>query len=166
MDRAQIKAGREQLIEALGFVLELVKTLDPADPDTLSRLQAALPLDDPRMIELAALVRSGIDAGWLCEKQANGVRFSRPAAPTHPRTAPLSIDAVQMSGAGPGHLHPTGEIDLCFAVEGEPRFDGNAPGWTVYPPGSWHIPTVSGGSMDILYFLPQGALEFCAEPRP
>ena len=56
---------------------------------------------------------------------------------------------------------------LCFAlttVDGAPTFDGHPPGWTVYPPGSWHVPTVAGGVMDILYFLPGGAIRF--EPQP
>ncbi|HJL17019.1 MAG TPA: DUF4863 family protein, partial [Sandaracinaceae bacterium LLY-WYZ-13_1] len=75
-----------------------------------------------------------------------------------------SIDCVHMDRPGPGHTHPNGEIDLCFAVRGEPTFDGHPPGWTVYPPGSWHVPTVEGGVMDILYFLPGGAIRF--EPNP
>ena len=49
-------------------------------------------------------------------------------------------------------------------LDGEPRFDGNPPGWTVYPPGSWHIPTVTSGKMAILYFLPEGAMRFEAQP--
>ena len=40
------------------------------------------------------------------------------------------------------------------------RFDGNAPGWVVYGRGSAHVPTVTGGEMLILYFLPGGAIEF------
>jgi hypothetical protein len=34
----------------------------------------------------------------------------------------------------------------------------------VYPPKSWHVPTVEHGVMDILYFLPGGAITF--EPKP
>ena len=56
--------------------------------------------------------------------------------------------------------HPNGEVDLCFTVDGNPTFDGNAPGWTVYEPGSWHVPSVADGVMDILYFLPGGAIKF------
>ena len=51
-------------------------------------------------------------------------------------------------------------IEACFAVDGAPLFDGNPPGWTVYAPGSQHVPTVSGGLMLILYLLPLGAIEF------
>ena len=88
----------------------------------------------------------------------SGVRFSRvlKAGPT----AALSIDAVQMSGPGAAHTHPAGEIDLCFAVDGDPRFDGAKEGWVVYRPNTWHVPTVQGGAMDILYFLPQGQMRF------
>ena len=69
-----------------------------------------------------------------------------------------------MDGSGPGHLHPDGEFDLCFPIAGSPLFDGNSPGWTVYPPGSWHVPTVTGGRMGILYFLPNGAIHFGSRP--
>ena len=53
-----------------------------------------------------------------------------------------------------------GEVNYCVALEGEPRFDGHAPGWVVMPPGSGHVPTVSGGRMLIVYLLPKGQIEF------
>jgi len=65
-----------------------------------------------------------------------------------------------MTEPGPGHAHPRGEVDLCMAIEGDPRFDGRKEGWTAYAPGSWHIPTVQGGRMAILYFLPGGEIRF------
>ena len=68
-----------------------------------------------------------------------------------------------MTAPGPMHVHPQGEIDLCFAEDGEPTFDGQPPGWVVYPPGSKHVPTVAGGKMLILYLLPGGAIEFVRE---
>ncbi|MEZ4318323.1 MAG: DUF4863 family protein [Myxococcota bacterium] len=160
MDKSEIKAGRERLVDALDAVLSVVRSVDPADPTARERLESALPADGEVLRALGTLVREGVDAGWLCEREANGVRFSRVAFETHPKTAPLSIDAVSMHGPGPGHTHPHGEIDLTFAVDGEPTFDGQAPGWTVYAPGTWHVPTVRGGSMDILYFLPEGAIRF------
>ncbi len=166
MDKATIRAGRERLVDALAPVLEVVRQVDPADPEAAqSTLDAALPLGGETMQALKSLVRTGVREGWLCEKSANGVSFSRVAMPDHVKTRPLSIDAVHMDGPGPGHTHGNGEIDLCFAVSGTPEFDGHPPGWVVYPPGSWHVPTVSGGSMDILYFLPDGALRFEDDPH-
>ena len=73
--------------------------------------------------------------------------------------------ALGAYGAGMAHTHPGGEFDLCFAVSGSPTFDGRPEGWTVYAPGSWHVPTVQGGVMDILYFLPAGAMKFGPQPE-
>ncbi len=107
--------------------------------------------------DLRELVREGVLDGWLAERENEGVRFGRLQKPGQ---NPRSIDLVHMDGAGPGHEHPSGEIDLCFAVTEGALFDGNPEGWTVYGPGSWHVPTVSEGTMDILYFLPGGEIRF------
>jgi hypothetical protein len=37
---------------------------------------------------------------------------------------------------------------------------GQGPGWVVEAPGSQHVPTVAGGTMLIVYLLPQGRIEF------
>lgn len=152
-----------ELLEALAPVLTELKKVDPAAPGAAAGLNAALPLSSPTMRRVEALVAAGVREGWLCPREGGGLRYGRAAKAT-PATEDFSIDTVDMTAAGPGHLHPSGEIDLCFALEGTPTFDGNPPGWTVYPPGSWHVPTVSGGRMGILYFLPDGAIRF--GPRP
>jgi hypothetical protein len=51
-------------------------------------------------------------------------------------------------------------VNLLFAIDGHPRFDGRAPGWAVFPPDSVHVPRVEGGTMLILYLLPGGAVEW------
>lgn len=152
----------ETLNEALTPVLELVTQLDPADPEARARLERELPLDGPTLTRLREVVRTGVRERWLAEREGGGIRYSRVKKATGP--SEWSIDCVNMDRPGPGHSHPNGEIDLCFAVSGEPRFDSHPAGWTVYPPGSWHVPSVSGGEMDILYFLPGGAIRF--EPKP
>jgi hypothetical protein len=114
------------------------------------------------MQRIRDLVRAGVQAGWLAERGDPGLRFGRFAKAESPEGH--SIDIVAMSIAGPGHEHPNGEIDLCFAVEGEPTFDGHAEGWVVYGKGSYHVPTVAGGTMDIVYFLPGGAIRFGPAP--
>lgn len=141
----------------------------------LVRAAQDLPLDDPAAAEaelsrrLDPLGKQGIAlreecirlarAGRICDRGAPPVRWSRVAGPSA-ETANLSIDTVWMEGPGPHHAHPAGEIDLCFAASGEPTFDGRAPGWVVFPPGSEHVPTVAGGQMLIVYLLPGGAIEF------
>ena len=77
-----------------------------------------------------------------------------------PESDDFSIDVVHMNGPGPHHKHPGGEVNYCIALDGEPRFDGQPPGWVVMPPGSGHVPTVSGGRMLIVYLLPKGQIEF------
>lgn len=152
----------DRLEAALAPLLEVIRTIDPADPDAREQLEARLPFDSEDVRALAAVVREGVADGWLASRQNAGIRFGRVRKAAD--DADLSIDCVHMDRPGPGHTHPKGEIDLCFAVEGKPTFDGRPPGWTVYPPGSWHVPTVAGGVMDILYFLPAGAIVF--EPSP
>lgn len=157
---------QQDLLDALSPVLEFVAALDLSDPQAArSALDARFPVDGDVVTALRTGFVAGRADGWLCNKENAGVRFSRVQKATSPTGAQsLSVDAVFMSGPGPGHTHPNGEVDLCFVVDGDPRFDGAVAGWTVYPPGSWHVPTVAGGAMDILYFLPGGAIRF--EPCP
>jgi hypothetical protein len=154
--------SREDFDRALADVLSVVSKMDPNDAETASKLGEALPVDGPVLTELAKLVRQGVEERWLADRENAGIRYSRVRKAREP--GELSVDCVNMAMPGPGHAHPNGEIDLCFGVNGEPRFDGNPPGWTVYPAGSWHVPTVTGGEMDILYFLPGGAIEFGPKP--
>ena len=39
-------------------------------------------------------------------------------------------------------------------------FDGRPASWLAYGPDSSHAPTVAGGTVRVLYLLPQGAIEF------
>jgi hypothetical protein len=55
---------------------------------------------------------------------------------------------------------------LCFADNDTARFDGFSEGWVVFGPGSDHVPTTAGGAMNILYFIPEGALQWARDPKP
>ena len=152
------------LLQALDPIIKTLDTLDLNRPDEARQtLTERYPLDSTELATVIDLVKDGIDGGWLCPRSGGGLRYGR-AAKASAATYGFGIDTVDMTGAGPGHTHPTGEIDLCIPLEGTPTFDGNPPGWTVYSAGSWHVPTVSGGRMGILYFLPGGAIRF--EPNP
>ncbi len=156
-------SDRATATQTLLPIIEVLRTIDPAHPDATQMVREQLPLDDPRVEAARQLVETGLAEGWLTPREAGGVRFGRIAKPSDD-TSSFSIDAVDMDGAGPGHVHPNGEFDLSFALQGEPRFESAPEGWVVLPPGSWHVPTVTGGRMGILYFLPGGAIEF--GPRP
>ena len=102
-----------------------------------------------------------LESGAICDRGELPVRWSRAAKPSE-ETLGFSIDTVLMNGAGPRHRHPKGEANFCVALEGEPTFDGQGPGWVVLAPDSVHVPTVEGGTMLIVYLLPDGAMEFLA----
>lgn len=110
--------------------------------------------------QLRALCEEGERDGWLLQREAGGIKFGRPVKPGT-TAGPFSVDVVRMKDiAGPHHIHPNGEIGAVMAIAGAPKFDGKAEGWYVYPPGSDHRPTLTDGDAYVLYFLPQGAIEF------
>ena len=105
-------------------------------------------------------LKCNVRKGGRTPEQAGMHLISRPVKPG-PESHGYSVDAVVMDSiVGPKHTHTNGEIDLCFAQEGDPRFDGHPAGWVVFGPGTTHRPTVRDGRMLILYFLPGGAIEF------
>ncbi len=155
-------ANVQDFLDALAPLLTALNETQVTAPDAAAKLGARFPLSSPEVQRVKALMREGVVAKWLCDRENEGVRYSRVKKS---QDGSLSIDAVHMSGPGMAHTHPGGEFDLCFAVEGQPTFDGRPEGWTVYAPGSWHVPTVQGGVMDILYFLPAGAMKFGPQPE-
>lgn len=104
--------------------------------------------------------REAIKAGWMCNREAGGIKFGRVIKPdSNPHG--YSVDVVEMNDIkGPHHRHPNGEIDMIMPLTPAAKFDGRGAGWLVYGPGSAHYPTVSEGKALVLYLLPQGAIEF------
>lgn len=146
---------REELLELARPVLEVLRSLDPERPGEASKALAAVDAS-----ALFAGLRAAHAQGWLTPRENGGVRFGRLAKPS-PETFGFSLDVVDMVGpAAAPHTHPKGEFSLCVPLDGSPRFDGREAGPVVYPPGSRHVPTVSGGRMLILYFLPSGEIAF------
>ena len=123
-------------------------------------LNRTLPGDGPEVQAIAAACRDAIRDGWVCQREAGGIRYGRVVKPG-PATHGFSVDVVEMADViGPRHRHPNGEIDLVMPLDRDARFDGHGAGWVVYGPGSEHRPTVTGGAALILYLLPGGAIEF------
>jgi hypothetical protein len=155
-----------RLLDLLQPVLVEVDALDPSSCDEseaaarlLDALRARFPHDGPQVRTIGELLARGIDEGWLCTQGEPEARFSR-VAKASPATHDLSIDVVSLEGPALRHTHPRGEITLGFAAAGDPRFDGHPAGWVFMRPGSTHTPTVVGGRMHLLYFLPGGAVEW------
>jgi hypothetical protein len=114
------------------------------------------------MQRVRALCEVGVREGWLTPKRAGpNCTFGRLLKDLQG----YAVDCVLMSGKALGHTHTNGEINIAFAWEGaDPRFDGHPAGWVVFPPGSHHVPTVAGGTMLFVYFLPGGAVVWDKPP--
>jgi hypothetical protein len=148
---------QESLLAALAPITRLVAGLDLSDPAAATAaLDAAV--DAATLDHLEGLFAAAEAEGWLTPRRATPTltfgRLAKPSEATHG----LSIDVVDMEGAGAPHTHPNGEVSLCFPRGGTPTFEGVSRGWAVLPPGSRHTPTALGGRMVIAYFLPNGAM--------
>lgn len=147
---------KEQFVEVLRPLAQALQGLDVDAADAKARAERAAPFTGPLVAAVQAAALANVRSEWLLPKAANGIRFGRVAKDL----LGFSVDAVLMDVPGPKHRHGNGEIDLCLRTKGDPRFDGHPAGWVVYEKGSVHVPTVTGGEMLILYFLPGGAIEF------
>ncbi len=149
---------KSDLVTAIEAIVPDLRTLELTDTAAAeAKLRAQLPMESAQVTRIRSLMEAGMAEGWLLDKEHKGIRFGRISGDI----GGFSADAVLLSGPGPRHRHPAGEIDLLFALDGDPKFDGGDPGWMVYAPDSVHVPTVSAGSMLILYLLPEASIEFC-----
>nr|NIR45818.1 DUF4863 family protein [Gemmatimonadota bacterium]NIT66237.1 DUF4863 family protein [Gemmatimonadota bacterium]NIW76877.1 DUF4863 family protein [Gemmatimonadota bacterium]NIY34814.1 DUF4863 family protein [Gemmatimonadota bacterium] len=125
-----------------------------------AELNRAFPPQGEAFKAIEAACHSAIQAGWMCSQGAPGRRFGRVIEPG-PQTRELSVDVVQLKDiVGPHHSHPKGEICMTMPVTPGAEFDGHGAGWCVYQPGSAHHPTVTNGEALVLYFLPDGEINF------
>jgi hypothetical protein len=132
----------------------------PLDKTLEAFLNEQVPADGELFKCIESSWHQAVKDGWMCAREHGGIKFGR-VIKAGETTQGFSVDVVEMDQLiGPHHAHPNGEIDMIMPLEGEARFDGYEKGWLVYPPGSAHRPTVSGGRAYVLYLLPDGAIEF------
>lgn len=132
----------------------------PLDGALERELNSRFPASGATFKAIEAACHGAIAAGWMCSREAGGIKFGRVAKPSE-ALGGFSIDVVQMADVkGPHHRHPNGEIDMIMPITPGAKFDGRGAGWCVYGPDSAHHPTVSEGSALVLYLLPGGAIEF------
>ncbi len=138
----------------------------PLDADLDRWLNTHHGVDSPSYRSFRQACLDGAAEGWMCEREGGGIRYGRVFAAADDLHR-FSVDVVDMHDiVGPHHSHPLGEIDLIMPLDGDARFDDRAAGWCVYPPGSAHRPTVTGGRALVLYLLPEGQIEFTRTPKP
>ncbi len=132
----------------------------PLDADLQDWLNRELGADSDEYRRLQDSCRQGVAEGWLCQREAGGIRFGRVFKPDDELHG-FSVDVVDMDDVvGPHHSHPNGEIDFVMPLSGEAKFDGHGAGWVVYEAGTAHHPSVSDGRALVLYLLPGGSIEF------
>ncbi len=161
-----VAADKASLVALLAPILARVAKLRPesrSDAAAVTELEQILdnhfPMSGGLVRTIGASIEAGVTAGWLCDRGDADARFSRVAKPSE-ATHGLSIDVVRLAGAALRHGHPKGEVTLAFTVEGEPQFGGRDPGWIFAKPGSVHVPEVNAGRMNLIYFLPEGAVDW------
>ncbi len=147
---------KEQFTELLRPLAQALQGFDVDHATAAANCSKLLPFTSAAVEAVKQAAVANIGSEWLLPKANAGIRFGRVAKDL----LGFSVDAVLMDIPGPRHRHPNGEIDLCITTKGEPKFDGQPAGWVVYGKGSVHVPTVRGGEMLVLYFLPAGAIEF------
>lgn len=148
------------MIETFLPLLEAAQGVDLSDPDAaVAELNRRLDPSSAAAKSTNEALKGLLAEGRVAERGELPVRYGR-VAKAGDATLGFSIDVVHMNGPGPLHRHPNGEVNWCVALDGTPTFDGRVPGWVVFPPESRHVPTVAGGTMLIVYLLPQGAIEF------
>ena len=151
--------GQEAFADAVASITTRIAGKS-IDDNLRSYLNENFPPGGEAFDDLATLCRQGIDEGWLCDREHDGVKFGRVIKPG-PETSGFSVDVVLMTDvAGPYHGHPNGEIDMVIPESPAARFDGHGQGWVVYAAGTEHYPIVSGGKAIVLYLLPEGAIDF------
>ena len=151
-------AGFQKLIS---HITEEIASI-PLDSSLESHLNAEHGPGSHLYEQLFDACKVGVRDGWLCNREADGIRYGRVLKATD-ATHGFSVDVVAMENiAGPHHLHPNGEIDLIMPLTPGACFDSRPAGWCVYETGSAHRPAVTEGRALVLYLLPQGAIKFTA----
>jgi len=158
-------ATQEDILSLLDASMDAAAAVDLTDADAArEELERRFPSKGPEAAALREALLAAVDDGVICDRGKDPVRYSRLAKPADTRHD-LSVDFVWMTGPGINHRHPKGEINLCFSVEGDAKFDGQSEGWVTFAPDTTHVPTVTDGRMLIVYFLPGGEVEWINEGK-
>ena len=151
-------AGRDALVAMLSRLKSDLKRADLGKPDQAHQsLTTKYPLSGDYIAEVRRLCERGIEDGWLCPGGVGELRSARIAGQSS--WFPFSIDACLIAGETEPLGSPKGEVGLCWPLAGKPKYCGLDPGWVVFAPGTRYQPKVTGGTMFLLTFRPDGAIE-------
>lgn len=115
---------------------------------------------------LLTLLRAGIAEGWACYNEIAGPDYRRGRiAEASAATHGFTVESGKLKNVlGNYHRHPKGEINMIGPVDATGQFCGDGVGWKVFAPDSCHYPTVTGGTVTLLFFLPGGLIEYKNPP--
>jgi hypothetical protein len=154
--------------ELMNMVQQLLDFIGdrPLDEDLEFQLNRRFGLYGPFYDRLAKLLKVGLEEGWVGYTPVEGAGYSRGRiAEASPETRNMRVESGLMCDVvGQYHRHTRGEINLVVPIDPTAQWCGRGAGWVVYPPGSEHFPTTTGGKAVMMFFLPGGEIEYKAPP--
>lgn len=167
-EKGEVLPSGPHKAEFMGQVVALLDFIGdrPLDQQLEAALNDAYGASTHRYASLLRLLRVGISEGWACYAEIDGPdyrrgRIAKPSIETHG----FSVETGMLKDVpGNYHRHPRGEINMIGPVDPTGRFCGHGAGWKVFPPDSRHYPTVTGGKVTMLFFLPGGEIEYMQAP--
>jgi hypothetical protein len=155
--------------EALAIVYRVLHDIGdrPFDAELEFRLNRYFGACSAIYEALTRLLNLGLEEGWVAYAPVEGAGYRRGRIAEPGReTAGMSIESGLLCNVrGQYHRHTRGEIDMIIPIDSSAQFCGHGAGWVAYPQLSEHFPTVTGGKALIMYFLPNGKIEYMAPPR-
>ena len=112
------------------------------------------------------MLKVGIEEGWVGYAPVEGAGYNRGRiAEASRETRGMRVESGLMRDVvGQYHRHTRGEVNLVVPMDPEAQWCGHGAGWVVYPPGSEHFPTTTGGQAVMMFFLPGGEIEYKDPP--
>jgi hypothetical protein len=157
--------SKAALIKAVHELLDFVGG-KPLNAELETQLNDRYGASTERFNTLLTLLRAGIDEGWACYAEIDGPDYRRGRiAQASDATHGFTVESGKLRNVkGNFHRHPRGEINMIAPVDPTGQFCGTGAGWRVFEPDSSHYPTVTGGTVTFLFFLPGGSIEYKAGP--
>jgi 2-hydroxylaminobenzoate mutase len=158
-------AAKPALLDAVHEFLDFVAD-KPLDGNLELQLNEHFGPGTERFATLLSLLRTGIREGWACYSEITGPDYRRGRiAEASSQTHGFTVESGMLRDVlGNYHRHPRGEINMIGPVDPTGKFCGSGAGWRVFPPDSSHYPTVTGGTVTLLFFLPGGEIEYKKPP--
>jgi 2-hydroxylaminobenzoate mutase len=153
--------NKPEMMEAVASLLSFLKD-KPLDKHLEVELNERFGASSEVYSNLLRLLRLGIEEGWACYAQIDGPDYRRgQLAKATDNAVGYSVETGMLKNVlGNYHLHPRGEINMIGPVDDGATFCGSGAGWKVFAPGSQHYPTVEGGKVTMLFFLPGGEIQY------